>query len=152
MGDLYNWVLFAHIIGATVWFGGAVAYESLSAVAKRTGDPAEYTRYMYSAGQASGRVMPVAALITLVFGVWLVLDGVYEFSDVFVSIGFAAVIIGLGMGLFVMMPKGKRFMELVDANGFDDPQAYTIASQIGMADHLQTLVVAIAMFAMVFKF
>lgn len=152
MGDLYNWILFGHIIGATVWFGGAVTYESLGAVASRSGDPTEYTRYVYTAGKASSRVMPVAAFITLIFGVWLVIDGPYEFSDLFISIGFLAIIIGIGMGIFYLMPRGNKLTELVDKNGLDDPTAAALAKQIGMADHVQTLVVAIAMFAMVFKF
>jgi uncharacterized membrane protein len=152
MGELYTWVLLGHIVGATIWFGGAVTYEGLSAVAKRTGDPAEYTRYIYHAGKASGRMMPIAAVMTLVFGIWLVIDGPHEFSDVFVSIGFLAVIIGMGLGIFYLSRKGNQLFELVDANGFDDPTAATLANQIGKVDHIQTLVVAVALFAMVFKF
>ncbi|KAA3636520.1 MAG: hypothetical protein DWP92_09405 [Armatimonadetes bacterium] len=154
MDELYNWILFGHIIGAAIWFGGAVAYEGLGGVAKRTGKASEYTRYIYTAMKTSGVIMPIAAFMTLGFGIWLVVQSndVWSFSDTFISIGFAAAIIGIGLGVFMMMPQGKKLAALVEANGFDDPEAGAIARKIGMADHFQTLIVTIAMVAMVFKF
>ncbi|MEZ5175109.1 MAG: DUF2269 family protein [Acidimicrobiia bacterium] len=153
MDELYNWILFGHIIGATIWFGGAVAYEGLGAVAKRTGDPSEVTRYVDSATRASNRIMPVAALMALVFGIWLVIDSpAWEFSDLFISIGFLVIIVGIVMGVFVLTPQGKRLNALVESNGYDDPQAGVIARKIEMAGHFQTLLVTVGMFAMVFKF
>ncbi len=154
MDELYNWILFVHIIGAAIWFGGSVTYEGLGAVAKRTGKASEYTKYIYTAMKTSSVMMPIAAFVTLGFGIWLILqsDDVWSFSDTFISIGFAAAILGIGMGLLVMMPQGKKLSALVEANGFDDPAAGAIAKKIGMADHFQTLIVTIAMVAMVFKF
>lgn len=154
MDELYNWILFGHIIGAAIWFGGAVTYEGLGAVAKRTGKASEYTKYIFTAMKTSGVMMPVAAVATLGFGIWLILQSgdVWSFSDTFVSVGFAAAIIGIGLGVLVMMPQGKKLSTLVEANGFDDPEAGAIAQKIGMADHFQTLIVTIAMIAMIFKF
>lgn len=154
MDELYNWILFGHIIGAAIWFGGAVTYEALGAVAKRTGKASEYTEYIHSAGRANTVMLPTVALMTLGFGVWLVLqsDDVWSFSDTYISIGFATAIIGIGLIMVVMLPQGNKLHVLVEGNGFDDPDAGAIALKLGMTNHVQTLIVAIAMVAMVFKF
>jgi uncharacterized membrane protein len=108
MDDLYNWILFGHIVGAATWFGGHLLLEGMGATAKRSGDPAIYTRHIVTASKTSERVMPIAAVMTLGFGIWLVVEGSWEFSDTFISIGFVVAILGFVIGLGFLTPKGKQ--------------------------------------------
>lgn len=152
MGDLHNWILFGHIIGATVWFGGHVLLEGLGASAKKIGGPAAYTAHMQNAGRTSSRVMPIAGLMTLGFGIWLVLEGAYEFSDTFVSIGFLIVIVGFGIGLGFLTPGSKKLDALVAEQGIQSPEANALAHKLANGDHAMTGIVFVAMVAMIFKF
>ena len=152
MDDLHNWILFGHIIGATVWFGGHVLLEGLGASAKKAGEPAAYTAHMQNVGRTSSRIMPIAGLMTLGFGIWLVLDSAYEFSDIFVSIGFLVVIVGFGIGLGFLTPGAKKLDTLVAEQGIDSSEANALAHRLAKGDHVMTGIVFLAMVVMIFKF
>lgn len=152
MDELYNWILFGHILGAATWFGGHVLLEGLGATANRSGDPAIYTRHIVTASKTTERVMPIAAIMTLGFGIWLVIDGAWEFSDVFVSIGFLVAILGFAIGLGFLTPKGKQLAAMVEDEGVDAPGAFELARRLTMGDHAMTGILVIAMIAMIFKF
>lgn len=148
-----EWVLLGHIAFAAVWFGGHVYIEGLLASAGRSGDNTTLAVTAAQVGKVSFRVFPIAIILTLVFGVWLLLDGQadHEFSDLFVSVGFLAVIIGMGTGIFYIAPKDKQITELLDARGPDDPQLHDLIGKVTMVNHLMTLVVAVALVFMVIK-
>ena len=126
--------------------------ESLTAAAGREKDDVGYMTVMMRAGQAANRVMGVASVLTIVFGVWLVLDSAaFEFEDLFISIGFLAVVAAFAVSIFLMGPRFKAISALVDENGFGDGAAVTkMKSFVGLI-HIQSLIVTIAFVVMVLK-
>ena len=89
---MYKWLLLGHVVGGAMLFGGHVYVESLAAAAGRAKDDIGYMTVMMRGGEAANRVMGVASVLTIVFGVWLVLDSAaFEFEDLFISIGLLAV-------------------------------------------------------------
>lgn len=154
MDELYNWILFGHIIGAAIWFGGTVTYEILGAGAKRSDGSSGYVKFIHSHGRPIGLMLSVGAVLTLVFGIWLVVQErtLWSFSDTFISIGFIAAILGIISGGFVIAPMEKKLGALVDANGFDDSEAATIAGKMATLEHIQVVIISIAMIVMIFKF
>lgn len=133
-------------------FGGHVYLEGLVASAGRTRRSVDYMTVMMSASTAADRVMGVASIITVVFGVWLVIDSpVFGFEELFVTIGFVAVIAAFAVSIFVMGPSLKKIKAIVAENGVGDASAVEKMKSLVTLIHVQTLIVAIAFIVMVLK-
>lgn len=148
---MYEWLLLAHAVGAAVLFGGHVYLESLAAAAGRATDDTGYMTVMMKASTAAERVMGAASIVTLVFGVWLVFETSYDFEDLFITIGFAAIIIAFAVSMFLMSPKMKEISALVDENGYGDETAMAKMKSVVTLVHVQTLIVAVAFVMMILK-
>lgn len=148
-----EWVKLGHVIFAAIWFGGAVYIEALMAGAKRANDPMVLGTVAKRVGETNSRLFGVSGILTLVFGIWLVLfDGSpWEFSDMFISIGFLIVIVMLGMGIFFFAPQGKKIEQIMAERGPTDPEVKMRGDRINMAMHISTLLLLIAMVVMVIR-
>jgi uncharacterized membrane protein len=148
---MYEWLLLAHAIGAAVLFGGHIYLESLTAAAGRANDDAGYMTVMMKASTAAERVMGAASIVTLVFGVWLVFETSYDFEDLFVTIGFAAIVVVFAVSMFLMSPRMKEISALVDENGYGDETAVSKMKSLATLVHVQTLLIAVAFVLMILK-
>lgn len=148
-----EWVKLGHVLFAAVWFGGAVYIEALMANAKRTNDPMVLGTVAKRVGETNSRIFGISGILTLAFGIWLILyDGSpWEFSDMFISIGFLIVIIALGMGIFFFAPQGKKIDTIIAERGPSDPEVKVLGDRINMAMHFSTLLLLVAMVVMVIK-
>ena len=147
---MYRWILLAHAIGGATLFGAHVYLESLMAGARKDGTSA-YMRTMLRASDTAGRIMGPAAVVTFVFGIWLVIDTVYAFEDFFVAIGMVAVVAAFAVGLFLMKPRLEEIEAIVEENGIEDETAVAKMRAFTGLVHTQTLIVAIAFAAMILK-
>jgi hypothetical protein len=97
-------LLVLHIVGVGTWLGANVA--QLITTRRLVGRGGQVAAAWMDTVVLWGRILYMpASILILATGVALVLDStVYEFSQAFVSIGFAAVILAavLGMTVFVM--------------------------------------------------
>lgn len=148
---MYKWVLLLHVIGGATWFGAHVYLEGLMASAFRSKDPSITMSVMTKMADTNRRVMPVAAILTIVFGIWTVFESGYEFETLFVSLGFVLAIAGLAIGVFVLTPRERTLQELVDEHGLGSHEAITSAKSLANLSHAQTAIVAIALIVMVLK-
>jgi len=144
-------VLLAHVLGGSLWFGAHVYVEGLMAAASRTGDPETMMTVGLKVGKTNNRLMPLAGVVTGVFGVWLVLGSSYFFEMTFVTIGFVVVLLGLALGVFYFKPKFEDVEALVAEHGLTDPDASKKMKSLNSTGHLMTVLVSIAMIAMVLK-
>ena len=149
MDDLTGWIKFVHVFAAAVWFGGTVYVEALMANAKRTNDPQILGAVSMRVGKTNMRLFPIAGLITLLFGAWLVVDVGFEWSAAFISAGMLIAIIGLGMGIFFFMPQMNKIEAILAADGPGSPKLMPISKKIGMATHFMAAILTIALFFMV---
>ena len=148
---MYKWILLAHLMGAAVLFGGHVYMEGVMASAGREADRSVYMSAMLRMSKTAGRLMGPASVITLVFGIWLVFEGSWEFEDLFIVVGFVVIIAAITVSLFLMSPKLKDVEEAVAENGLDDEGAVATMKSLGNLVHVQTLLVAVAFVVMVLK-
>lgn len=149
---MYKWLLLAHVIGGATLFGAHVYMEGLMASAGKSGDDSVYMTLMLRMSKTADRLMGPASLITLVFGVWLVIDsGAWEFSDLFVTIGFSVIIAAFAVSMFLIRPRSKDIDAAVEENGITDPAAVATMKSISNLVHAETLLVAIGLVFMVLK-
>jgi uncharacterized membrane protein len=146
-----EWILLAHVLGASTWFGAQVYIEALMASAARTKDPETIMTIGLKVARTSQRLLGAAGLITLIFGTWLVFESIYDFEMIFITIGFAVAIIGLAVGVFLFKPKGEEIEEIVAERGLTDPEAMAKMKSLGNLGHVMTLLISIAMIVMVLK-
>lgn len=146
-----KWILLAHLLGASTWFGGTVYVEGLMAGAKRTKDPETIMMVGLKVAKTNQRVLVWAGYVTLIFGVWMVFISVYEFEMLFITIGLSVAIIGLALGQFLSKPKVAEVEEIVAERGLADPEAITKMKVVGTLGHVMTLLLAIAMIVMVLQ-
>lgn len=142
-------LLILHIIGVAIWLGGNVV---LAFVGPRIGTAEATTRIWWAETQgAMARVLyNVAGILVLVTGVGLVLDSdFYEFSNMFVSIGFLAILVGAGLGMAVFGP-GSRALAAAVRDGDADAER-AITARLTAFGALDSIVVVITIVAMVGK-
>jgi uncharacterized membrane protein len=93
VATLYQWLFLFHILAAMVWVGGAVLVAVIGSRALRSGDPTEVGRFVRGLRTTGPLVLAPAAVGTVAFGVWLVLNSP--------AWGFDQGWVQLGLGLFV---------------------------------------------------
>lgn len=147
---MYKWILLAHAIGGATLFGSHVYLESLMAGATKAPIPT-YMTTMIRISKSAGRVMGPASVITLVFGIWLVIETTFGFEDVFVGIGLLAVVAAFAISMFLLDPRLKEIEAIVEESGVEDESAVAKMKSVVGLIHLLTVIVAIAFVAMIIK-
>ncbi len=142
-------LLVLHIIGVATWLGGNLV---LAFAGPRIGAAEATTRIWWAETQgAMARVLyNIAGILVLVTGVGLVLESdFFEFSNMFVSIGFLAVIIGAVLGMAVFGP-GSRALAAAIRDG-DAAAERSVSARLTAFGVLDTIVVVVTIVAMVGK-
>jgi uncharacterized membrane protein len=99
MGDLYDWLLFGHILGAMVWLGGLVALALLGIRARRSGDDGTIARFVGGLHVVGPAVLAPSAGLVVALGLGMVFDSAaWDFGQTWVQLALgvlvAAVVIG----------------------------------------------------------
>ena len=89
--DLYDWLLFLHVVAAMVWVGGVVALNVLATQVLRSGEPDAVTRFTAGLRVIGPLALAPAVAALLAFGIWMVAD-----SDAW-NFGQTWVLVGLGL-------------------------------------------------------
>jgi len=144
MTTLAHWL---HVVAAAAWLGGNLIMLMVPGLMARGGPQA-----MLATGRTAlvlGRVFfTPAAIITLLTGIWLVIDlEAYGFGEAFVSVGFAAVIIILIGSIVVLIPNGRKMVEAMEAG--DGATAQALAPRQSTMSVVNVLVLLVTFYAMV---
>jgi hypothetical protein len=137
-----------HIIAVGTWLGANVAQLIVGARIRRA--PGEVRSWWTHVGELLGKALyPAAGVVVLVTGIIMVIVGdQYSFASTFVSIGFAAVIVGAVLGGAVFGPRNRAAREAI-ASGDAEAESSARSTIINFA-YLDTAIVVFTIFAMVF--
>jgi hypothetical protein len=143
--EFYDVVLFVHITSVVLAFGPTFAYSVFFAAAGKDGPGslASVGRGVLAWSRGPGLI---AMVLILASGVYLVADGPWDFSEFFVSWGFAAIIalFALSHGFFI--PQTERFVEAIDAGRQEDAAGHT--KRIQTVSPLASLLVLVTIYVM----
>ena len=148
---MYRWILLFHAIGGATLFGAHVYMESLMASAGREQDRSVYMTAMLRMSRTAGRVMGPASAVTLIFGVWLVIDTAWDWEELFVTVGLVVIVAAFAISTFLMSPRLKEIEATIDENGLDDAGAVASMKSLGNLAHVQTALIAVAFAVMILK-
>jgi uncharacterized membrane protein len=104
----YEFLLFVHIAAAVIWLGGAFTFQMYGWVVRRGGDPEEMARFAGRAGWLSERMFVPASLIVILAGVGLMIDGDWDWGQLWVVFALVTFAASFVTGLFVLSPMAKR--------------------------------------------
>lgn len=147
--ELRDVLLVLHIAAAGTWLGANMVQAVVPGmVAKQSQEAA--AGWFRVAGQLSSRFYMPVGIVVLLTGVGLVLlDDAIGFGSVFVTIGFAMVIIGALFGKFVFDPGSEAAAQAIETA--DQGAIKSAVGRIARFGTVDTLLVLFTMYAMVVR-
>ncbi len=141
-----------HVAAVIIWVGGSFTLGLLFERAQHSQDEATVLG-LTRIGEFIGRaVFNPAGIITLVAGIWLVieLDGV-EFSDAWISLGFLGIVVGAGLGMAFYPKALARVRDGIEADGLLSNETLAALRRLRLVSTLEWLFLIVVVWAMVFK-
>lgn len=150
---MYNTFQVIHVLAAAVWFGAAVALNLMLGRLSAAGDHAGKAVVAQQATWFSRAVFDTSAIITLLAGVVMVLvsDGALSFGDTFITIGFAGVILTLGIGHGMITPTVKKMQAAMASEGPGSATAAALEKRVAMLSTIDILILVVVIWAMVVR-
>jgi uncharacterized membrane protein len=101
VSDLYDWLLFLHVVAAMVWLGGGILLAALAARVLRHRDPAAISGFIANLRVLGPAMLAPATVAVVGLGVWMVLNSsAWDFGQFWIQLGLAlfagAFLIGAG--------------------------------------------------------
>jgi uncharacterized membrane protein len=122
----YEILLFLHLFGVAVWFGGGFLLLVLNERLRRASDNATLEGLFNQAQFLALGVFTPAGLLVLIVGVLMVIEGPWSFGDLWVILGLVGYAFTFITGLFVLRPEA----EAIDARLKRDGMTEAAASEI----------------------
>lgn len=142
--QFFDVVLFFHITAVVIAFGPPLAYGVFFAVAARTNPGA-----LPAVGRAAvvwDRVAgTIGSLVILASGLYLTADR-FAFSDFFVSWGFLAILLLLGLLHGFFIPTGRRFVAAAEAGR--EAEVQSLAARLNKVGPVAGLIVILTIYVM----
>jgi uncharacterized membrane protein len=148
--DLYDWLVFVHVLAAMVWLGGITLLGALAIGVLRDREGEEVGRFLARLRRIGPLVLAPAPVLLLAFGIWAVADSdAWDFGQLWVQLA-----LGLFAGAFLIGAAHQSTAaigaERAAARGDRDGAVRRLRRwSFGMAAIILLLVVAT--WAMVFK-
>jgi uncharacterized membrane protein len=101
VSDLYDWLLFLHVVAAMVWLGGGILLAALATRLLRDRDPAAISGFIANLRVIGPAMLAPATVAVVGLGVWMVLNSsAWDFGQFWIQFGLAlfagAFLIGAG--------------------------------------------------------
>jgi uncharacterized membrane protein len=113
----YEFLLFVHIAAAVCWIGAGFLLMVLALRAERTDDEVTLKHLLdWNAWLATHLFIP-ASLIVVAAGIWLTIDGPWEFDQLWITLGLIGYLSTFVTGVAILRPRGDRIAEAVERDG-----------------------------------
>jgi len=142
--ELYKLI---HLTAIIVWVGGGILAAIFTERAKKS-EPAHKLGFARDMEFVAKKVFAPAAGVALLFGILMVLESdSIEFSQAWIVIGIAGILISMGLGMSYLGPQATKLVdELAAGNPAADDRLNTISlvARVDVAILLGVIVVMIA--------
>lgn len=90
LADLYEWLMFLHIVAAMAWVGGLIILTVLAANVLRSGEPEALNRFVVSLRVLGPRVLAPATVLVIGLGIWMVIESnAWDFGQTWILVAIA---------------------------------------------------------------
>ncbi|HYM57304.1 MAG TPA: DUF2269 family protein [Solirubrobacteraceae bacterium] len=125
--SFYNFVLFLHIAAVVLAFGVTFTYPVVFAIARK-GFESNLPFFHHIQAKLGERMVAPLGGVVLLAGIYLALQGPYDFSDPWIGSSLLILLVILGVGGGFLAPREARLSELagrdVAANAGEGPVAF----------------------------
>jgi uncharacterized membrane protein len=149
--DLYDLLLFVHVLAAAVWTGGALMSYVLAERMFATTDRTALRNLLDQAEKVGMTYFMPASLTTLVAGILLVLEGGWGWGEVFVSAGLVLIVATIVVGAVLMTPREKALAEALNTPDSSDADVRSAFMKIRTLSRIDVALLVIAIFFMTVK-
>lgn len=147
---LVDGLKFLHVLAAVLWVGGGVMLQLLMYRARKLG-PESVSAFSQGASWTSNVFFMPASFAALIFGIWLVIAGGYDWGDAWISIGLSGYLASAVIGMAFLGPTSKKMAALAEERGPSDPVVTQLARRIDNLGRIDLLILVFVTWAMVVK-
>jgi len=146
----YETLLWLHVSFAVLWVGGAIVLAVLGAKISR-GNSDERVYYVSQLEWFGLRYFAPTSLLTLIFGIWLAIDGDWDFGALWISASFTLFLISFVTGAGYLGPTSAKVTRRVVEAGADDPQAQIMIERLLWVSRLDAFLLLVLIYLMTTK-
>ena len=148
---MYEFLLTIHVLAAIIWLGGGIAMHILGRRVLKRNDPQEIYKFSAEVNLIGMRLYAPTSLILLVAGILLVNEAGYEFSQLWITLGFLGWIFSFLVGIGYYGPQDKKLQALVAADGPTSPGVAANVRQALMVNSFELLILTLVVIDMTTK-
>jgi uncharacterized membrane protein len=148
---VYDLYLAVHILCAVLWVGGGVSVHILGRWAERSGDPERVVAFNRDAVKLGIVFYAPLAIVLIIAGVLLVEEVGYEYSELWIALGFLGWLFSLVLGLGFYPQQSRKLDAAVSAEGAASATAQAGIRRILLVNSLEVLVLVLVVIDMAVK-
>ncbi len=149
--SVYELLKFVHIIAAVVWVGGSFAIQILSFRVMRSGDAARRAALTADIELLGTRVFTPASGILLLFGIFLVINGNWEWGEPWIGGGLAIWLVSTVVSSTFLGPELGRVQKLAQAEGPESASVSARVDRLLLVSRVDLVLLVLAIFLMTTK-
>ncbi|MFN8222860.1 MAG: DUF2269 family protein [Gaiellales bacterium] len=146
--ELFKWI---HVTSITIWVGGAAAIQLFVLRMLRERDGVRLAGFTRDIEVIGRTVFAPTSGIALLSGVGLVLNGSWDWSEPFISLGLLALLASAGVGSGFLGPESGRISAIVERDGPDSAEAVRRRGRILLISRIELAILLVVIFLMVVK-
>jgi uncharacterized membrane protein len=140
-----------HVLSVVVWIGGAIAFFGITARLVRARDRITLGAYLPQAGRYGHVIGAPASLLVLLTGIAMVLVGHIGFRPLWVSWGFAGILLHFVFGAAVMRKRTMSLAAAVTATPSDETRIAAAGRSLRTATTIYLLILISVIVVMVVR-
>ena len=148
---LYDLLKTLHVIFAAIWVGTAVQQQFAAARAQMRKDPVRLAEFTDDAEWLGKKLFAPASGLTALFGILMVIESGWEFTDAWIIIGIALWIVSAGVGASFLGPESGRLRDVIAQKGLEDREVRTRISRIQLVTRIDLVILLLVIADMVIK-
>jgi uncharacterized membrane protein len=149
--DLYDFLKTLHVLSAAIWFGTAIQQQIQGARARGAKDDRRMLDFFDEAEFFGKRVFAPISGITALFGILLVIQSGWEFSDLWIIIGIVLWVVSVAIGAGYLSPQTVKIKELAGQRGVSDPEVQKRIAAITTVVRVDAVILTLVIADMVIK-
>lgn len=147
---MYELLLYAHIVSAVIWVGGAVYMQLLAIRVGRSNDLAEMPRLARHFEAIGSQVFVPAALLLLVTGAVMTAQA-WSFGQLWIAVSIGLWVLSVVAGAAYLAPRSKQAAALFEAEGPASVAGLRLTGRMFLVSRLELVSFAVIIALMVFK-
>jgi uncharacterized membrane protein len=143
----YEFLLFVHVSGAVIWLGGGFILQVYGMTVERGGDANEMAQFAGRAGHLGERVFVPTALLVVLAGIGLMIEGSWSWGQLWVVFALVAYAVSFALGIGILTPLAKKLPDVGPAT----PEGQAVIRRIFAVLRVDLVLLFSIVFAMTVK-